>query len=378
MPDQPTAGGGARVRVSVPTRPARTYDVIIGAGSLTRLADAAALAAPAAAYAVLAPHDVAHHYGAAVLRTFHDAGLRAELLAFDAGEAHKTRSTWAGLTDRMLELRFGRDCAVVGLGGGVTGDMAGFVAATYMRGVPVVQVPTTLLAMLDASVGGKTGVDTPAGKNLVGAFHPPALVVIDPLVLRTLPQHELRAGMAEAIKHGAILDAVYLEWLYGHAAPLLALDEPATEYLIRRSVELKADVVAQDLHEHGRRAILNFGHTIGHAVELHSDYAISHGFAVAAGMAAEARIGEAVGLTASGTHRQLAAVLAAFGLPIDIEPDPTVLMDAMRVDKKARAAEPRFVLLERIGRVAAAPDGGWTHAVDAALLLRALSAGDDV
>lgn len=349
----------------------------IGAGLLDHLPRLVADVAPATAFALIVPDDIVPLYGEPALSSLRAAGLRAELLPFRAGEAFKTRETWAALTDRMLELRYGRDSCVVALGGGVAGDVAGFVAATYMRGVPVVQVPTTLLAMLDASVGGKTGVDTPAGKNLVGAFHPPRLVVMDPLVLRTLPAVELRSGLAEAVKHGAILDAAYFDWIHAHAGSLLAVEPAALEPLIRRSVELKAAVVADDPLEHGRRAILNFGHTVGHALELRANYGIPHGFAVAEGMIAECMIGEHAGITEPDTSPRLAAALRELGLPAATGAF-TDLLDSMRLDKKARGAEPRFSLIARIGESARAPDGGWTHIVESDVLHAASAALVDV
>ncbi|CAN5659205.1 3-dehydroquinate synthase [soil metagenome] len=349
----------------------------IGAGLLGRLPGLLAEVVPASAVALVVPDDIESLYGEPVLSSMRAAGLRAELLAFRAGEAFKTRDTWAELTDRMLELRFGRDSCVVALGGGVAGDVAGFVAATYMRGVPVVQVPTTLLAMLDASVGGKTGVDTPAGKNLVGAFHPPRLVVMDPLVLRSLPAMELRSGLAEAVKHGAILDDAYFDWIRAHAGALLAVDPSALELLVRRSVELKAGVVAEDPFEHGRRAILNFCHTVGHALELRAHFGIPHGFAVAEGMIAECTIGEHAGVTEPGTVELLSAALRELGLPAATGAF-TDLLDSMRLDKKARGAEPRFSLLARIGECARADDGGWTHTVESDVLHAASAAVVDV
>ncbi|MEX0906797.1 MAG: 3-dehydroquinate synthase [Gemmatimonadota bacterium] len=363
------------LRVDVPPPELRPYEIRVRAGILDELPARAAAAAPAAAYAVVMPDDVAALYGERVRDALNQAGLRAELLVIPAGEAHKTRATWAAVTDRMLALRFGRDSAVIAIGGGVTGDVAGFVAATYMRGVPCVQVPTTLLAMIDASVGGKTGVDTDAGKNLVGAFHSPRLVLVDPLVLRTLPQAELRAGMAEAVKHGAIADEAYFAWITSHADSLLALEAESLEHLISRSVELKAGIAAEDPYERGRRAILNFGHTVGHALELQAGYAMPHGFAVAAGMVAEAALGEAAGVTEGGTRARIVDALQALGLPSasPVPADATALIAAMRLDKKARAAEPRFALLERIGQAAAAPAGGWTHTVAADVLERTLT-----
>jgi 3-dehydroquinate synthase len=279
----------------------------------------------------------------------------------------------------MLDLRLGRDSCVIALGGGVTGDLAGFVAATYMRGVPLLQVPTTLLAMIDASIGGKTGIDTPAGKNLVGAFHPPCLVVADPELLRSLPATEVRSGMAEAIKHGAILDAGYLAWIEAHAATLLGGDHADLEHLVRRSVELKAAIVAEDPREHGRRAILNFGHTVGHALERLSRYALPHGPAVAAGMVVEAVAGEVLGITEAGTGARIAAILERCGLPARVLPELSApqILGAMETDKKARRGTARCVLLRMLGECAPADreaGTGWTHELPAAALERALRA----
>lgn len=356
------------MHVVVPPSAADGYRVVVRAGVLQDAAAHVAAAAPAPCYAVISPSDLAPLYGAPVADALRAAGLTAELLTFAAGPACKTRATWSALTDRLLELGLGRDGCVVAVGGGVTGDVAGFVAATYMRGVQLVQVPTTLLAMIDASVGGKTGVDTPAGKNLLGAFHSPRLVLVDPHVLHTLPPAELRAGMAEAIKHGAILDAAYFERIGADADALLAGDSAAVEHLIARSVELKSGIVAEDPYERGRRAILNFGHTIGHALEQHTGYRVPHGFAVAAGMLAEAALGETVGVTQPGTRAALLDVLQRFDLGRTELPPLQELTAAMRMDKKARRAAPRFVLLSRIGECARAVDGAWTHGVDATAL----------
>jgi 3-dehydroquinate synthase len=272
----------------------------------------------------------------------------------------------------MLELGMGRDSCVIALGGGVTGDLAGFTAATFMRGVPFVQVPTTLLAMIDASIGGKTGVDTPAGKNLIGAFHSPWLVLSDPDVLRTLPAAQMRAGLAEAVKHGAILDAEYFRWIADHIDDILAYDDATLERLVMRSIELKAEIVAEDPLEAGRRAILNFGHTVGHALERIHDYEIAHGAAVAAGMCIEAALGEAAGITKRGAAAALTDVVQRIGLPTGTSASPDELVHAMRTDKKAREAQLRFVLLREIGAVAADASGRWTHAVDIRLLSDAL------
>jgi 3-dehydroquinate synthase len=364
---------GTTLTLNPATRPAPAYDIIIRSGVSADAGPLIATVAPASRYAVLAPAPVAALHAEHLLASIRAAGGHAELFTFPDGESAKTRATWSDLTDRMLAAGYGRDTAVVALGGGVAGDLAGFVAATYMRGVPVVQVPTTLLAMIDASVGGKTGIDVAAGKNLVGAFHQPALVLMDPALLRTLPVDHLRAGLAEAIKHGAILDADYFDWIARHAGELLAGDAALMTRLVARSVELKAAVVAEDPLEHGRRAILNFGHTVGHALEHASGYTMLHGFAVAAGMVAEAEAGEAAGITASGTASRLADTLRACGLPTHAGTfDVDGLLAAMSLDKKARGGTPRFALLQHVGGCAQAAGGTWTHALPHNALAAAL------
>jgi 3-dehydroquinate synthase len=360
--------GGARVHAAAITADASGYDILIRQGAFDQLADCVTAAAPAAAYAIITPRNLAASHGARALAALRGAGLRAELLDFDDREECKTRETWATLTDRMLELKLGRDSCVIAVGGGVTGDMAGFVAATYMRGLPFVQVPTTLLAMIDASVGGKTGVDTDAGKNLVGAFHAPTVVIIDPAALHTLPALQLRSGLAEAVKHGAILDVAYFWWLEDHADDLLALDATALQHLIARSVELKAAVVSSDPLEKGRRAILNFGHTVGHALEHFSRFTMPHGFAVSIGMCIEASLGEALGVTRAGTGAAIAKLLARFGLPTRTAFDSDAVLHAITIDKKARTAQPRFVLLRHTGECTPDGNGMWTHAVDPQVL----------
>ena len=252
---------------------------------------------------------------------------------------------------------FGRDSAIVALGGGVTGDMAGFVAATYLRGVPLVQVPTTLLAMIDASIGGKTGVDTPAGKNLVGAFHHPALVLIDPRLLSTLPTEEVRSGLAEAIKHGVIADAAYFAWIATQLRQILHGDQPddaTSMHLVRRSVEIKVQVVRADTREGGLRKILNFGHTIAHAIELVTGFGVSHGAAVSIGMVAEARLAEHLKLAEAGLADAITTVCDAAGLPVRL-PDgvsATEVVSATRTDKKAREGHVEYALPTALGAMA--------------------------
>jgi len=356
--------------MSTPTRRVRVgtvlqgagYDVVIGAGIRRQLPSLIERHCPAHRYALITDVHVERQHGARLLQALHGAGHAAELFAIEAGESHKSRESWAGITDAMLEAGVGRDAAVVALGGGVVGDLAGFVAATFMRGLPLVQVPTSLLAMIDASVGGKTGVNTRAGKNLVGAFWPPRVVVVDPEYVRTLSSSHRRGGLAEAVKHAAITDASYLETIGTRARELLEAETEALFEVVARSVEIKAEVVSGDERESGRRRILNFGHTVAHALESLLGYRITHGDAVSIGMVAEARLGEAHGVTAPGTAARLRMVLEGLGLPVSIPPSvaPEAILGAALGDKKARQGQAEYVLLREVGVVD--PNGDrWSH-----------------
>jgi len=360
---------------SGPTRvvDAGDYRVTIGAGLRHEFAALIADAAPAHHYAVVSDDEVAPHYAAPLVAELGRHG-RATVHRMRAGEAHKTRDTWSRLTDDLLAAGCGRDTTVVALGGGVVGDLAGFVAATYMRGVPVVQCPTSLLAMIDASVGGKTGVDTVAGKNLVGAFHPPAAVLIDVETLRTLPMAHRRAGLAEAIKHGVVADAAYFARVETLLPALLDGDASPMLELVARSVEIKAEVVRADPRETGRRKTLNFGHTLGHAIEQASGYVLLHGEAVAIGMVLEARLAERIGVAARGTAREIERVVEGAALP---SARPSSLsaqsvLDATRHDKKARAGAVAYALPARVGAMAGV-ERDWAIEVGDSLVLEVLA-----
>ncbi len=362
------AASGAR-RIALPS-----YDVTVGAGILERLGDIVREAAPAHRYAVVTDSNVGVAYGPRVLEAL--GAERAAVFTVPAGESHKTRESWARVTDALFAARFGRDTTIVALGGGVVGDLAGFVAATFMRGIPFVQVPTTLLAMIDASVGGKTGVDTPAGKNLVGAFHQPAAVVADLRVLATLPSAELTSGMAEAIKHGVIADAGYLDSVAAVAERIDEIDVGGAQMLdlVARSIEIKADVVRRDERESGVRKILNFGHTIGHAIEHMSGYSMLHGEAVAVGMVVESRIAERLGVAESGTSSRVESVVRAFGLPASLPSRMSAsgVIEATHGDKKARGGKAEYALPTRVGAMAAENDG-WAVAVPDAIVREVLA-----
>ena len=352
---------------------AGSYRVTIGAGLRHEFVRHIVAAAPAHHYAVVSDVEVAPHYVEPLVLAL-AAHAPVSVHVIPSGEAHKTRDTWARVTDGLLEAGCGRDTTVVALGGGVVGDLGGFVAATFMRGVPVVQCPTTLLAMIDASVGGKTGVDTDAGKNLVGAFHPPAAVLADVETIRTLPLAHRRAGLAEAITHGVLADERYFARIDATLPALLDAEPATTLDAVAGSVQIKADVVRSDFREHGRRKTLNFGHTIGHAIEHVSGYALLHGEAVAIGMALEARVAERLGVAEAGTAERITAVLRRAGLPTERPRELSVdaILDATRLDKKARAGRVEYALPARIGSMVAADDG-WALPVDDQLVHEVLA-----
>ena len=335
------------------------YPVYVEPGGLNRLEELVEVHLPRRRVAIVADATVHQLY---LQGRLGKTVWKGETLTVPPGETSKTRERWASLTDALLERKFGRDSGLIALGGGVTGDLAGFVAATYMRGVPYLQVPTTLLAMLDASVGGKTGVDTPQGKNLIGAFHPPVAVLADPLTLRTLPEREYRSGLAEAVKHGLIADRAYFEWMEREASALGQQEPEAVTHLIRRSVEIKAEIVSDDERESGRRDVLNAGHTVAHALEQVSGYQLPHGEAVALGLLAECELAEGLGVAPRGLRERVAALLARLGLPrrLPNQLDSGALLSSMAGDKKNRGSQIRFALPSAIGQVNRAD--GWTTA----------------
>ena len=290
------------------------------------------------------------------------------LHVFEAGEASKTLANFSGVIDALAALGATRDACIYALGGGVVGDLAGFAAACWMRGIDVVQLPTTLLAMVDSSVGGKTAVDIAQGKNLVGAFHPPCAVIADTAALRTLPPRELRAGFAEVIKYGAIVDAPFLDWLEAHADGLLAGDDALLAHAIARSCVHKAAIVERDPFERGERALLNFGHTFGHAIETEQGYGgLNHGEAVAVGMVLAARLSTLLGLADAADGERLRALLERFGLPTTLPPDldPVALVARMRLDKKAQGSGLRFVLWNGAGKARVVADVAEARVLDA-------------
>jgi 3-dehydroquinate synthase len=295
-------------------------------------------------------------------------GFPFELHIIPDGEQFKTVETWYGIIDKLVSMQARRDASLIALGGGVIGDLTGFAAASYMRGVRFLQVPTTLLAQVDASVGGKTGFNHAQGKNLIGAFHQPSAVFIDAATLDTLAAREFNAGLAEVVKYGAINDAPFFDWMEQEAGAVAARDPEALEHLIRRSVVNKTEIVAQDEKEAGIRALLNFGHSFGHALEAETGYRhFLHGEAVAIGMVVAAGLSELRGLCARGLAARLATLLQHYGLPTRIPANVSIdgLSKALELDKKALASGLRLVLLDAIGRARVDDSSNGTQIVTA-------------
>lgn len=330
----------------------RSYVITIGPDAISRLGSIVVTAGGATRAAVVSNPSIAKYYAKPVLQSLKAVNIEAELVLVPSGERFKTLGTVRRIYDALLDMKMDRSGVLVALGGGVIGDMAGFAAATYMRGIDFYQVPTTLLAQVDASVGGKTGVDLPQGKNLVGAFHQPKAVVIDTLTLNTLPKRELRSGLAEVVKHGIIYDQAFYRFLDEHAPNLLGRDADALQEAIRRSVEIKRDVVEQDERESGLRAILNYGHTVAHAIEVLSGYGkYRHGEASSIGMVTEALLAEREGFAEAGIAAEIAKTLAKMRLPVKMDPSLATeeMIRAIELDKKTLGGKIRLALPTRIG-----------------------------
>ena len=341
----------------------KAYPIVIGEGSLASLGERIrALGFREGSSVLVVTNPVVEgHYGRQTRSSLAAAGFQVSSLVIEAGEDQKTPGSVALIHDAAFAAKLERSSLIVALGGGVVGDMAGFAAATWLRGIAVLQVPTTLLAMVDAAIGGKTGVNHPGGKNLIGAFHQPRLVLIDPTVLATLPEHEFRAGMAEVIKYGVIGDSELFAALERAAESgalasreaMAAGEASLLQTLLERSAAAKAHVVAADEHEGGLRAILNYGHTLGHTVETLCGYGTYlHGEAVALGMLAAGALSSGMGLWSPDDERRQRALIAAAGLPLTWPPlDPEAVLACLQGDKKVRQGKVRFVLPTAIGRV---------------------------
>jgi len=337
----------------------RGYDILIGPGLLSEPGSYAGL--PASRSALIVTNEtVAPLYLERLKAQLAAVHAKVDAVILPDGEQHKDWASLNAIIDRLLGSASDRKTLLYALGGGVIGDMTGFAAAIYVRGVPFVQVPTTLLAQVDSSVGGKTAINHPLGKNMIGAFHQPLRVIADLDTLDTLPEREVAAGLAEIIKYGPIADAAFLDWIEANLDALLARDKAALAYAVRRSCEIKAWVVGQDERETGLRAILNFGHTFGHAIEAGLGYGQwLHGEAVGCGMVMASDLSERLGLAAPGLLERMKRLIERAGLPVHApHMPPERWLELMSVDKKAEAGAIRFVLIEGLGKAGmhAAPD----------------------
>jgi 3-dehydroquinate synthase len=351
------ADGGRVLRTVEVGLGERSYPVQIGAGTLAGLGEEIRQRSGARRAVVLTVPAVGRRYAGRLLRSLRAAGLRCKRIDVADGDSTKNLRQVAKLYESLLDFEADRHTVLVALGGGMIGDLTGFVAATYLRGIPFVQVPTTLLAMVDASVGGKTGVNLTRGKNLVGAFYQPRLVSIDVETLDSLPARERAAGFAEVIKKAAIWDAAFFEQLEREAEALTALEPDALVPVLERAVGIKAEVVSRDEREQGLRMLLNFGHTMGHALEALLRYRkLRHGEAVAIGMVYAARRSEALGCSPPGTAERLERLCQRFDLPTQLLSfERRAYLAALRVDKKKRDSRIHYVVLEGIGRAKTVP-----------------------
>jgi 3-dehydroquinate synthase len=332
----------------------RSYDIAIGTGILDGLAERLKSFALSPRVAVVSNPTVFSIYGERILAPLKKAGFEVLTVMIPDGEEYKNLDTLKRIYDDLLKYKLDRKSAVIALGGGVVGDMTGFAASTYMRGIAYVQAPTTLLAQVDSSVGGKTGIDHELGKNMIGAFWQPALVWIDPETLKTLPPGQLMAGFAEVIKYGVIYDKGLFDFLEVNREKILNLDNEALTHIIRRSCEIKAEIVSKDERESGLRAILNYGHTIGHAIETATGYTrFLHGEAVSIGMHLEAKLSQALNLIKREEVLKIKAIIDAYGLPSALPAgiDVDYMLSSMQLDKKSVAGELKFILPQKIGVV---------------------------
>lgn len=331
----------------------RSYPIFIENGCLTRIGSHLAKHKTANRYCIISDENVAKLYGDTVIQSLFQENISAELVTFPPGEASKCLELFSSICRTLAQKGFDRKDGIIALGGGVTGDLAGYVASSYMRGISFVQVPTSLLAQVDSSVGGKTGVDIPEGKNLVGSFYQPKAVYIDTDVLKSLPLSEFRGGMAEVIKHGVIRDADFFHFLENNSDDILSLDNDVVSKIIYACCSIKADVVAEDEQESNIRRILNYGHTIGHAVEATSNYSIIHGNGVAIGMVAAARISVIKGLMSQVEIEKILDVLGRYGLPTEIpgDFDRDQIKKYLLTDKKIEKGKISFILPQAIGHV---------------------------
>ncbi len=362
--------GGSYIHVAIPPGQDRSYDIVVGQSLISEIIQAVKVVNPASCVIITDVH-LRRSHAAPLERSLRRHIPKTAVLTMPHGESAKNQKTKTALERAMLKRYCGRDTVIVALGGGVVGDVAGFVAATYLRGIPYIQVPTTLLAMVDSSIGGKTGIDTPEGKNLIGAFWQPSRVLIDVQYMKTLAPEQVTAGMMEVVKMFITSDPASLEIVGRYRKthrPQDAID------FIRRAVRIKAGVVARDETEQGERMLLNFGHTIGHALEQLSGYRIGHGLAVGVGMLVEAKIAQSMGVLPEKEFDRIQKVLGDWDLPLNAlhRYSPAQIINAIKSDKKVRAGQSRYILLEKLGKVLVRQKQ-FAHPVPDAIVKKALN-----
>jgi 3-dehydroquinate synthase len=337
------------------------YEIEIGSNLLN--SQAQFLSSLASRFAIIADDHVAPFHGEQMQNSLSAFGLEVHLFSFPHGEQNKSRMSKERLENQLFEKGFGRDSCVIALGGGVTTDLAGYIAATYCRGIPLIMAPTSLLGMVDASIGGKTGVNLPYGKNLLGCIYQPKKVIIDLSTLETLPKKELSSGAVEMIKHGLIADRQVFEDLEQHVDKILSLNPEVLKQAIFESCRIKKDIVEQDEEEKGKRVLLNYGHTIGHALERLTQYSLSHGEAVAIGLMVEGFLSLKLGMLDQKSFDRIRTILIRYGLPLQLpfHIEPSAMMDAMVIDKKSVNKLPRFVMIDGIGSPLAYGSSYCTH-----------------
>jgi 3-dehydroquinate synthase len=340
-----------RIRVNLERKTAHSYEIVIGRHILDRIGLIMARGNWAKRYFILSDRNVANLHGQTVQDTLSVMGLDPEVIEIPSGEAAKSIQTCLGVVEKLIQAGADRTSALIALGGGVVGDITGFIASTYMRGIPYVQIPTTLLSQVDSSIGGKTAIDLPTGKNLMGSFHQPKAVFIDLAFLQTLPEREFKSGLAEIVKCGIIDDPALFASLESGGYEIVRRDMFFLEKIVARTCQIKKEMVELDETDKGMRRYLNFGHTIGHALEAESDYTLSHGESVSVGMVAAARLSERLKYLPSGERERIAAVVAAFGLPHLVPQNSSTegILSRLKVDKKKSGEKVNFVLLKKLG-----------------------------
>lgn len=353
-------------------KPANSYDVCFGQNLLNDSVIPTFCKSISESAVIITDNVVGGIYGQALQANLQRHGLTSHLLTFPAGEQYKTRQTKETLEDQLIALQLGRNTTIIALGGGVVTDVAGFLAATYCRGVPLILIPTSLLAMVDATIGGKNGVNTPKGKNLVGTIYQPKAVFVDTDTLRTLPFNEYQNGIVEMLKHGLICDADYVDYLERYAEQILSQHPAIIQKAIFESCRIKKAIVEEDEEEKGKRRLLNFGHTVGHALEAMTNYRMPHGQAVAIGMLTESRLATTMGFAPMTVFERITHLLKLYKIKIDLPEIDSRFFSALLFDKKMKNGEPRVVMLSSIGK-AVSFDGEYCIPVNQELICRVLS-----